>query len=201
MQKKLLSEEQLKILRENITYMTYRDQQAFVKERFGIDLTLEQCKYIRNNYRIFSKLTGCFQKGDVPHNKGKKMWKDGCPESVKRTQFKRGHIPHNARPIGYECIGKDGYIKIKVEGERKLVHKHRWVWEQVHGKIPKGNIVIFLNGDKTDCRIENLKLISRKLNATRNKYGLLFKGKESNETALLVAELIQKRSELRKKNR
>lgn len=194
----LLTAEQYEILWANIKDMTYRDQQAFIKEHFGIEVTLLQCKCMRNNHHRFSNRTGWFQKGHVPFNKGKHVWADGCPESMKRTQFKPGKLPPNTRPIGYERVDKkDGYVYVKVPGKRKMVLKHRWVWEQAHGPIPKGYIIIFMNGDKTDCRLENLKMIPQSLNSIRNHNHLAANDKDLSEAGLHIAELIRKRSALK----
>lgn len=196
----LLTAEQYEILWANIKDMTYRDQQAFIKEHFGIEVTLLQCKHMRNNHHRFSNRTGWFQKGYVPFNKGKHVWTDGCPESMKRTQFKLGNLPHNTRPIGYERVDKkEGYVFVKVPGKQKMVLKHRWVWEQAHGPIPKGYIIIFMNGDRTDCRLENLKMIPQSLNSIRNRNHLAANDKDLSEAGLHIAELIRKRSALERK--
>ncbi len=41
------------------------------------------------------------------------------------------------------------------------MYKHREVWQEVHGKIPKGFLVHVLNGDKRDVRLENLAAVPR----------------------------------------
>lgn len=101
-----------------------------------------------------------FPKGHVPDNKGKKM----PPEiyaKCQSTMFKKGQTPHNHREVGSERINKDGYIEIKVAEPNKWMVKHRVIWEQVNGEIPKGHNVQFKNHDPQDCRIENLYLISK----------------------------------------
>lgn len=196
----ILTAEQYEILRANITNMSYKDQQEFIRDHFGIDVTILQCKCMRNNHRMFSKRTGRFEKGHVPENKGKHPWKNGCPEGMRKTQFKKGHLPHNARPVGWERIdAKDGYVYIKVPGRKKMVMKHRWLWEQAHGPIPKGYIIIFLNGNKTDCRLDNLKMIPQSLNSIRNLNHLATSDKDLSEAGLHIAELIRKRAELKKR--
>lgn len=111
-----------------------------------------------------------FKKGQAPANKGKRQTDFMSAEGIERTKatrFKPGQQPHNTRPVGYERIDDDGYVLIKVEGERKMTHKHRHVWRQHHGEIPDGYCVSFRDGNKQNCDISNLFLISREDNARR----------------------------------
>ena len=101
-----------------------------------------------------------FQKGHIPKNKGKRV----SPETYAKcqpTMFKKGHTPANHREVGSERINKDGYIEIKVAESKRWRLKHRIIWEQVNGEIPKGYNVQFKNHNPQDCRIENLYLISK----------------------------------------
>lgn len=105
-----------------------------------------------------------FPKGHVPVNKGKKQKEYMSKESIERTKatrFQKGQLPHNTKPVGYERVDKDGYLYCKVEGKRKLVLKHRYVWEQHNGPIPKGYNIQFKDRNKHNCDIENLYMISR----------------------------------------
>lgn len=59
------------------------------------------------------------------------------------------------------CINRGGYIAmINPNPHHKkgytYILEHRFVWEQSHGKIPKGWHVHHFNGIKTDNRLENL---------------------------------------------
>ena len=101
-----------------------------------------------------------FKKGSVPPNKGKKMSPE-VYEKVKETMFKKGNSPVNHREVGSERINVDGYIEIKVAEPNRWRLKHRFIWEQVNGEIPKGYNVQFKNHNRQDCRIENLYLICR----------------------------------------
>ena len=101
-----------------------------------------------------------FQKGSVPLNKGKKV----SPEiysKMQPTMFKKGQNPVNHRDVGSERVNVDGYIEIKVAEPNRWRLKHRVIWEQVNGAIPKGFNVQFKNHNRQDCRIENLYLISK----------------------------------------
>lgn len=101
-----------------------------------------------------------FQNGSVPLNKGKKV----SPEiyaKMQPTMFKKGQTPVNHRDVGSERVNVDGYIEIKVAEPNRWRLKHRLIWEQVNGAIPKGFNVQFKNHNRKDCRIENLYLISK----------------------------------------
>ena len=101
-----------------------------------------------------------FQKGHKPQNKGKRV----SPETYAKcqpTMFKKGHTPVNHREVGSERINVGGYIEVKVAEPHTWRPKHRVVWEQHNGKIPKGHNVQFKNHNPLDCRIENLYLISK----------------------------------------
>ena len=41
------------------------------------------------------------------------------------------------------------------------MNKRREVWQEAHGKIPKGWLIHSLNGDKGDIRLENLAAVPR----------------------------------------
>lgn len=125
---------------------------------------------------------GWFPKGHVPFNKGKKwihfMSAEGMRNSAK-TQF-RG-TPHNARPDGYEMLRAEHHGKrywwIKPPGKTRMMPKHRWLWEQAHGEIPKGYNVQFKDGDTTNCVLENLYLITRDKQVRQNYDRLSAEGK------------------------
>ncbi len=101
-----------------------------------------------------------FRKGCIPPNKGKRM----SPELYAKlapTMFKKGHTPGNHKPVGSERVNVDGYIERKVAEPNKWECKHRIIWRQAHGDIPKGYNIQFKDGNPLNCTLENLYIISR----------------------------------------
>lgn len=132
--------------------------------KFGTNYTSKQLKGFYGNHGLDSGLSGRFEPGHVPVNKGKKGL---CAPGCEKTQFRRGNLPGNTKPIGYERVTKDGYIEVKIamrpsskDCNDNFVAKHRLVWERKNGPIPEGHKIAFLDGDKTNCDIENLALIT-----------------------------------------
>lgn len=104
---------------------------------------------------------GMFLKGHVPFNKGKKQHEFMSEEVIQKTiatRFKKGQIPVNIKNVGYERVNVDGYVEVKTE--KGFVLKHRMIWVEHNGPIPKGYLVRFKNGNKQDIRIENLELVT-----------------------------------------
>ncbi|WKW47288.1 HNH endonuclease signature motif containing protein [Myroides sp. JBRI-B21084] len=112
------------------------------------------------------------KKGTEPPNKGKKL----SPEiraKLEPTFFKKGNVPVNIVPVGTERITDDGYIEVKVKNgalQRNWKLKHRIVWEQHNGPIPKGYNVQFMDKNPQNCVIENLYIISRSEQLKINGY-------------------------------
>lgn len=82
-----------------------------VNATFGTSYTVEQIKGHRARHHLISGLTGRFEKGMVPYNKGVK--RGSLPGQV-ATQFKAGHLPHNHKPVGSERVNVNGYLERKI---------------------------------------------------------------------------------------
>lgn len=139
----------------------------------------------------------CFQPGHVPANKGKREHEFRSPEAIercRRTQFKPGSQPHNTRANGTEVTHGDGYVYIKVAG--RCVLKHRYVYEQHHGAIPRGMLVVFRDGNRQNCDISNLELITMAENARRNNAKMTPEAR-----AALIARCAEKRRETIRKDK
>jgi hypothetical protein len=112
---------------------------------------------------------GQFVKGANTWNKGLK----GFAPSPS-TQFKEGELVGELHPSW-----KGGVQKNKVDctylwdGANKRKRRPKAVWEQYHGTLPEGMVIIHLDSDKYNDDICNLKAITRaellKLNQQNKK--------------------------------
>ena len=80
-------------------------------------------------------------------------------------------------PVGSYRINSDGYLDLKVNNDKGANHVrwhpvHRIVWEQVNGPKPKGCMVVFKPGMRTnvleEITIDKVECITRAENAQRN---------------------------------
>lgn len=110
--------------------------------------------------------TGCFPKGHVSANKGKKMPYNA---NSARTQFKKGGrtgiARKNYKPVGFERVTVDGYVERKVNDALPFNKRWRQVhvlnWEAVHGPMPKGHFLKCLNGDRANTDASNWACLPR----------------------------------------
>lgn len=145
---------------------------------------------------------GQFKKGRKPFNKGKK-WSDYMSEEgqekVRKNLFKKGNITYNTRPVGDERIdAKDHYVYIKIAEPNKWQLKHRYIYKQKYGKIPKGYNLIFADGNKYNFDLDNLILVSNAELLIMNRRGLYKKNKDLTKTGSLIAKVIDKTNKRKK---
>lgn len=172
-------------------------QEAFIA-RFGWEITVQQVKGYIANHKLNTGRTGHFVKGQVSHNKG---MKGVCFPGSEKGWFKKGHIPKNYKPVGSERINADGYAEVKIVDPNKWRLKHLVIWEQKNGPVPKGSCIIFLDGNKQNLDIGNLKLIRRKELVRMNQNGLFSQFPELTEAGVHTAELMSALGEYKKKKK
>lgn len=173
---KRYTKEQLAFLRVNYKLYAVRELTELFNAQFNESRTTSSIKACLQKNGIRSGRTGRFEKGSNPWNTGKK----GMPvhENAKATQFKKGSVPANRKPLGHERVcTKDDYILIKVaepnpytNAPTRYRHKHQVLWEKHNGPIPKGHVVIFKDGDKRNFDMDNLELVNRKVLLRMNKH-------------------------------
>lgn len=177
--------EQVEYVRKNAKgRTTWQLRQMFIAV-FRVVITDGQLKGLMARYGIKTGSDGRFKPGLVPHNKGKIGVGGWEP-----TQFKKGHLPANYKPVGSERIDANGYIWVKVDDPRTWRMKHVLLWErETQRKIPKGHVLIFGDGDKTNQTVDNLILVSRAELAMLNKLRLIQGRADLTKTGVLIADV------------
>ncbi|WP_347460961.1 HNH endonuclease signature motif containing protein [Acinetobacter sp. ANC 7454] len=165
-------------------YMLREEMTALFNQAFGTNISRRVLNSKCERIGALTGRTGRIEKGNKPWNTGTK----GLLKANKTT-FKKGNKPHNTKPVGYERITKDGYIEVKVAEPNKFMMKHRYVWEQVNGPVPKGHAIVFKNTDKQDCRIDNLVLVTRGELARLNQSYKHLVTPETNEACVAMAKI------------
>lgn len=141
------------------------------------------------------KAENYFQKGQKAHNKGKKIKDPVVLEKIKKTQFKKGHLPVCTKYDGAISIRKDKqgltykYVRVK-KREWELLHRVNWI--KKNGPIPKGKVLRCKDGETLNCDPANWELISMKENMNKNS------GSKNLSDGYVVGRLTPKKPELRK---
>jgi hypothetical protein len=142
----------------------------------------------RFRLRITSKQFDTLMYKHNLHN-GIGTWYGGSPPN----KGKRYRLTHgkNYRPVGYERItvyqGKS-YVEVKT-GHRTYKRKHAAIWEAANGKVPKGHVVIFGDGNSRNFNLDNLLLVSRAELAVMNSAGLIYNDKKLTAIGKTVANV------------
>ncbi len=169
------SEEEVAVLVEHYPHRSTKEVAELLNK------TVKQCYCKANLLRLFktpayletassgrirnSNIGTQFPKGNTPWNKGMKGLKIGGEQ----TQFKKGTIPPNHRPVGSTRIDEEGYTYIKIAEPRKWVLLHRHIFEQEYGKINRNEVIVFRDKNRTNFEINNLEKISMSENMERNR--------------------------------
>lgn len=194
--------EEKQFLINNVKGITLRKLTKLFNEKFNCSVSESSVANQKIKLNLSSGIKGGqFKKGHIPANKGKK-WDDYVSKEKQKnslkTCFKKGNIPHNHRKVGEERTTKEGYIEIKIEEPNKWQLKHRYIYEKKFGKIPDGYNVIFLDGNKKNLEISNLKLVNKAEDLIMNNNRLFTKDKELTNTGTIIAKVIYETSKLKR---
>lgn len=105
----------------------------------------------------------------------------GCPISridsiirqyglkMSKEDFEK-HVPtyENTYPIG--SIRERNHNKFFIKTENGWENLGRYIWEKHNGPIPENHYIVFLNGDHSDGRIENLACVSKRVVSKLNRF-------------------------------
>lgn len=82
---------------------------------------------------------------------------------------------HRRKDIGY--IDPQGYKRIR--DSYVTMYNHRIVWEAANGPIPKGMVIDHINGNRSDNRIVNLRMVTHAENMQN-----VFKARAGNASGI-----------------
>ncbi len=173
---------QLKFIYKNRT-LPHSKLAVVFNRRFGTKKNRDQLHSLCTRKKWLTGRTGCFKKGHVSWNKDTKGL-----TSANVTSFKKGNTPKNWLPVGSEIIDSDGYIKVKIAEPNIWNFKHLIIWEAAHGKS-LGKPVIFKDGKRLNCTLENLKLVSRQVLLYLNNHGYRELPEELKSSMMAVAKI------------
>jgi hypothetical protein len=176
--------EEIQFVKKNIRGRSYIEMMRLFNKRFDLQITLKQMETLVYKHKFHNGLGTT--NGYAPPNKGNKnFWKT--------IGKKTGRYGGNYRPLGSERItsyshASKQYIEIKT-GHSTWKRKHVLIWENANGKVPKGHVVIFGDGNSRNFDLDNLLLISRKELAVMNKCHLICNRKDLTAVGKTVADL------------
>ena len=106
------------------------------------------------------------------------------------------HDRHDSSlPIGSETTTSQGYVFVKINNEKNVgfyknwKQKHHLVWESKNGKIPKHSTLVFLDHNNSNCDIDNLYLVTKKIKREMCKKGWFFTDRYATLAAIKWCEL------------
>lgn len=128
------------------------------------------------------------------------------PHPKNSGQFKSGNRPATTMPIG-TALKRDGYWIVKtaehsnVKKAENWTFMHRLIWEEHHGPIPGGWLVIFLDGDHDNLDPDNLKAVSPEIFASLNLRGLRFNNADMTRAGITIAQIERQINDAKKKGK
>lgn len=126
--------------------------------------------YIKNNYQKYSyaELTAMVNARFETDIARSTLLSLACRNNLRKKSNNKIY------QVGDERINNTSItmVKIAVTGPPHWKEKHRLIWEQAHGPIPKGHVIIFLDGNKSNFALNNLYMLSHTESVRMNQYGL-----------------------------
>lgn len=195
------TEEELEFIKNHVKTHRYKDMVVLFNEKFNTNVSANSLKHQASKHKYRTGRQFNFKKNNVPFTKGLK-WADYMSEesqkNSRKTCFQKGHIPANTKPIGSERVGKNNYIIIKTSDNPTIwKSKHKYLYEQTYGTIPKSHRVIFADGNNRNFDLDNLICISNKTALIMARQQLFYKDlPEATKVGITIAKLIERSKEL-----
>lgn len=173
-------------IEENIKGNLINNLTVMVNESFKTEYSIGQIRAYVKSHGLKSGIDAKIKSGHIPANKGKKgYYSPGC----EKGWFNSGNTPHNYLPVGTEITDSMGYLKIKTADPNTWKFKHKLMYLENHGSIPNDHIIIFLDNDKLNVDITNLKAITKQEHMEMIRSGLRTYDSELTQVGINVAKL------------
>lgn len=190
------SVEQEEFLKENAPLMSRKELTERFNEKFGANRTVPGIKAFCNSRGYNSSSTGRFQEGHISWQTG--LRGEEFKAHYSAESFQRGiegmRLANKTRKIGDEIV-IDGEpwivtsLEYRVPFWNRRTPKRRYVWEQLHGPIPKDHCIINLDGNPMNCDSANLYCMPTRFRPLLAKNKWWFGNAELTLTAIKWCEL------------
>lgn len=150
----------------------------------------EQIAWLKQNYPALGRIK-CAEKFNkrFGENKSAQAIKLACQKMGLRVteERRKARAIENTRQVIYEI----GEVVIKTHGEPYMKTNDGWVRVKTinYGNVPKGHIIIHLDGDPENCKRENLMAIPRSTSARMTKNGFWSENSEITKTGVICCKL------------
>lgn len=210
------SAEEMAWLEENRLLPIADYHRAFAELFSRTDVSAGNLHSLRKRKGWKTGRTGLFIKGQAPINKGVpcEPGKGGRHPNARKTQFRKGQLPHNTNYLGHERVSKDGYVEVSIDEvnphtgfERRYVLKHLHEWEKANGPTPEGMCLKCVDGNRLNTDPTNWICIPRgvlpRLNGGRATRVMAYDTApdELKPVLMTIARVDHKVSELRRGRR
>ena len=174
--------EQEEWLRKNIGRYTYTELASLFNGQFGANVSGSKLsdKCIKQIHIKRNKNTGLFTKERAHSGDVANMRKIGTERT--RAGYVWIKLSHTYTP------GK----KSNADMCKDWMPKHRYVYEQAHGKIPDGWIVVFLDRDRCNFSPDNLYAVPRCVHVRMSANGWYTDNRELTLAAIKLCQLNMK---------
>lgn len=192
----IFTKEQKEFINNNYIGITSQKLVDSLNSKFITDFTVKSVIKYKKQNKLKSGVDCKFKKGQEPPNKNK------CYKGFTNSgSFKKGHVPHCKKTVGSIRIDPDGYMLIKTANPSKWELVHRVLWTRVYGKIEKGHVILFLNGDNSYIHLDNLVCIHQSILSILNKLKLISSDPELTKAGINVCILLKKIKSLEKNSK
>lgn len=134
--------------------VTWTEEQIFLLCRLFHSHTNAECAQL-----VGHSIDAVRKKAKQLHLKKDKDW---MYEKTSKGMFKKGHVPYNKVGLGHKRKGRDGYWLVKVAEPNVFRPMHLVLWEQFYGPLSKGDVVSFIDGNRDNVCISNLRCETKK---------------------------------------